>query len=118
MLQQSCMQFRLILLENYPHKITGPYLQNLRLKIVDKCHGLPLAVKALDSLLYSRVQKREWDEILRSEIWGSANCNSSIVKIELPTSPFASKNYQFNKDNLILLWIVEYFLQLYIYIIL
>ena len=92
MLQQSCMvmQFRLILLENHPQKITGPFLQNLHLKIVDKCHDLCLAIKALGSLLYSKVQKREWDEILRSEIWGSAN-NSSVVKIELPTFSFASK---------------------------
>ncbi|KAJ9687545.1 hypothetical protein PVL29_016150 [Vitis rotundifolia] len=46
-----------------------PHLEPVGKKIVDKCRGLPSAVKALGSLLYSKVLTREWNEILKSEIW-------------------------------------------------
>ncbi|CBI23751.3 unnamed protein product, partial [Vitis vinifera] len=31
--------------------------------------GLPLAIKAMGSLLHSKVEAREWDDVLNSELW-------------------------------------------------
>ncbi|KAL6312005.1 hypothetical protein AAG906_017642 [Vitis piasezkii] len=38
-------------------------------QIVHKCQGLPLAIKAMGSLLHSKVEAREWDDVLNSELW-------------------------------------------------
>nr|XP_010906758.3 putative disease resistance protein RGA3 [Elaeis guineensis] len=38
-------------------------------EIVKKCGGLPLAVKALGSLMHSKSQKKEWLSVRDSEIW-------------------------------------------------
>ncbi|RVW24182.1 putative disease resistance RPP13-like protein 1 [Vitis vinifera] len=46
-----------------------PQLEAIGEKIVHKCQGLPLAIKAMGSLLHSKVETREWDDILNSELW-------------------------------------------------
>ena len=46
-----------------------PQLEAIGEKIVHKCQGLPLAIKAMGSLLYSKVEAREWDDVLNSELW-------------------------------------------------
>ena len=38
-------------------------------KIADKCKGLPLAVKALGSLMQSKNNKEDWENVLNSEMW-------------------------------------------------
>ena len=65
---------------------SGPYpqLESISRKIVAKCQGLPLAVKALGCLLYSKTDGREWEQILESEIW-------DLKDIELSRSPIASE---------------------------
>lgn len=46
-----------------------PNLVEIGMEIVKKLRGLPLAAKALGSLLYSKLEEEEWMNILRSEIW-------------------------------------------------
>ncbi|KAG6692063.1 hypothetical protein I3842_10G094400 [Carya illinoinensis] len=38
-------------------------------EIVKKCKGLPLAVKSLGGILYSKVDEREWNSVRDNEIW-------------------------------------------------
>ena len=88
--------------------------------IVDKCQGLPLAVKSLGYLLHSKVEKREWEDVLDSEIWhlqsGYGILPSVILSYHHLSPPvkrcFAycsifPQDHQFNKEELILLWMAE-----------
>ena len=87
---------------------------------VNKCQGLPLAVKSLGYLLHSKVEKREWEDVLDSEIWhlqsGYGILPSVILSYHHLSSPvkrcFAycsifPQDHKFNKEELILLWMAE-----------
>ncbi|KAH7570573.1 hypothetical protein JRO89_XS05G0138300 [Xanthoceras sorbifolium] len=94
-------------------------------KIMQKCKGLPLAAKVLGSLLYSKVEVREWNKILNSKIWDLPSDKSKIIPslrlsyYYLPShlkQCFAycsifPKGYVFDKEKLVLLWMGEGFLQ-------
>jgi len=38
------------------------------MKIVEKCKGLPLALKTMGSLLYNKSSVSEWETVFQSEI--------------------------------------------------
>ncbi|XP_059441960.1 putative disease resistance RPP13-like protein 1 [Corylus avellana] len=93
-------------------------------KIIEKCRGLPLAVKTIGALLGSKPDD-EWDKILKSELWDlpidemgilpalklSYKYLSSPLKQCFAHCSIFPKDYAFKKDQLILLWMAEGFLQ-------
>lgn len=102
-----------------------PNLKVVGEQIVERCKGLPLAVKALGGLLRTKVNRDEWEEILISKIWDLPEEKSHIIPAlrlsyyHLPSdlkrcfdySAIFPKDYEFDKDELVLLWMAEGFLQ-------
>jgi hypothetical protein len=101
-----------------------PQLEDLGREIVVKCDGNPFAVKVIGALLRSSLDVNEWRKVLESELW-----NSSIDETTIPPALRVSykylhidlkrcfaycsvfpKNYTFEKDQVILLWMAEGFL--------
>uniref|UniRef100_A0A0E0LXI5 Uncharacterized protein n=1 Tax=Oryza punctata TaxID=4537 RepID=A0A0E0LXI5_ORYPU len=93
--------------------------------IVDKCKGLPLALKTMGGLMSSKQQVHEWEAIARSNIGDSVKGKDEILSIlklsykHLPSEMkqcFAfcaifCKDYEMEKDMLIQLWIANGFIQ-------
>ncbi|XP_071719118.1 putative disease resistance protein RGA3 [Rutidosis leptorrhynchoides] len=90
--------------------------------ITEKCKGLPLALIAIGRVLKVKGNDEyEWDKLLKSEIWSSNDSILPALKLsyyDLPSQLkqlFAycclfPKDYEFNKKELVLLWMAEGFL--------
>ncbi|XP_010905012.1 disease resistance protein RGA2-like [Elaeis guineensis] len=92
--------------------------------IVKKCGGLPLAVKALGSLMRTKKEVKDWVDIMKSEIWDIEFGEQRILAVlklsynHLPPHlkqcfAFCSifpKDYEMEKDMLIQLWIANGFI--------
>ncbi|XP_004295887.1 PREDICTED: putative disease resistance protein RGA1-like [Fragaria vesca subsp. vesca] len=87
-------------------------------KIAKKCNGLPLAARTLGALMHNKKKRGEWQEVLDSKIWALKEVKQQVFRPLLlsyyelaPTvrrcllycATFV-KDYQFNKQNLIELW--------------
>ncbi|KAK1282822.1 putative disease resistance protein RGA3 [Acorus calamus] len=49
-------------------------------RIVEKCHGLPLAIKTVAGVLKTKPRSvREWEKVLHSEIWSSSEIPNEIL---------------------------------------
>ncbi|KAG5117493.1 hypothetical protein JHK84_043606 [Glycine max] len=100
----------------------NPGYNEIGMKIVEKCGGLPLALKSIGNLLHNKSFVSDWENILKSEIWEIED--SDIVPAlavsyhHLPPhlkTCFAyytlfPKDYEFDKECLIQLWMAENFL--------
>ncbi|XP_031248366.1 putative disease resistance protein RGA3 [Pistacia vera] len=94
-------------------------------KIIKKCKGLPLAVKALSSLLRFKREFEEWENVLESEIWELEEVEQEVFQplllsyYDLPPTLkkcFAycvmfPKDYEIEKEQLIKLWMAQGYLK-------
>ncbi|KAJ0633559.1 putative virus X resistance protein-like, coiled-coil [Helianthus annuus] len=91
--------------------------------IVEKCGGLPLALKAIGRLLRAKMDGEDWDAILKSEICDLENANEIVPALRLSYHDLSTnlkrlfaycslfpKDFLFEKDELVLLWMAEGFL--------
>ncbi|KAJ4966720.1 hypothetical protein NE237_018569 [Protea cynaroides] len=93
-------------------------------KLIEKCKGVPLAIKSLSALMHSKRNGHEWLSIQDNEIWKSEDGTGilSVLKLSYDhLSPplkqcFAycsifPKGYKIEKKTLIQLWMAEGLLQ-------
>ncbi|CAK8530603.1 unnamed protein product [Lathyrus sativus] len=93
-------------------------LQKTGKEIVRKCKGLPLAAQSLGGLLRRKHDIRDWNNILNSNIWEIESKIIPALRISYHYLPpylkrcfvycsLYPKDYEFNKDKLVLLWMAE-----------
>ncbi|XP_028781985.1 putative disease resistance protein At3g14460 [Neltuma alba] len=98
-------------------------LEEIGRKISKKCKGLPLALKAIGSLLYTELSHEQWNGILKSEIWEEKSNSKILPALRLSYCHLPNhlkrcfaycsifpKDYDFDKEHLIQLWMAENFL--------
>uniref|UniRef100_A0A8R7PUI4 Disease resistance protein RGA3 n=2 Tax=Triticum urartu TaxID=4572 RepID=A0A8R7PUI4_TRIUA len=104
---------------------TYPQLEVIGRQIVKKLKGLPLASKALGSLLFCKADEEEWKGILRSDIWElPADKNNILPALRLSYNhlpphlkqcfAFCSvypKDYIFSKEKLVKIWLALGFIR-------
>ncbi|KAG2396480.1 putative disease resistance RPP13-like protein [Vigna angularis] len=94
-------------------------------KIVEICHGLPLALKTMGSLLQNKSSLLEWESIMKSGIWDFSENESDILPALRLSYFYLSSHLKkcfafcalfpkggwFDQEWLIRLWMAENFLE-------
>ncbi|KAK2977169.1 hypothetical protein RJ640_000420 [Escallonia rubra] len=70
-----------------------PKLDQIGEQLVERCCGVPLAIKTLGALLYTKKDEREWLSILNSPIWDS--CEMLLPSLMLSYSHLPSASLKF-----------------------
>ncbi|CAH1429590.1 unnamed protein product [Lactuca virosa] len=100
-----------------------PTLRQHGERFVKKCGGLPLALRILGRLLRTKTDEEEWKYLLDSEIWDLGNGDKIVPVLKLSYNDLSAtlkllfaycslfpKDYVFDKEELVLLWMAEGFL--------
>ncbi|GJN17405.1 hypothetical protein PR202_gb04467 [Eleusine coracana subsp. coracana] len=104
---------------------TYPQLELIGREIVKKLKGLPLASKALGSLLFCKTDEEDWKDILRNDIWElPAEKNNILPALRLSYNHlpphlkqcfvFCSvypKDYIFRREKLVKIWLALGFIR-------
>ncbi|KAG5227244.1 disease resistance protein [Salix suchowensis] len=99
------------------------HLESIGKAIVNKCDGLPLALKALGSLLRSKRSELQWLSVQESEIWNLPDEFGILPALKLSYNNLPPhlkqcfgfccmfpKDYVMNKDQLVKLWMANGFI--------
>ncbi|KAJ0478866.1 putative P-loop containing nucleoside triphosphate hydrolase, leucine-rich repeat domain superfamily [Helianthus annuus] len=91
--------------------------------IVKKCGGLPLALKAIGRLMRTKTEEEEWNDVLNNEIWNLESADEIIPALRLSYHDLSAdlkrlfaycslfpKDFLFEKEELVLLWVAEGYL--------
>ncbi|KAI9078945.1 hypothetical protein K1719_039094 [Acacia pycnantha] len=106
-------------------KIITQKLESIGQKIAEKCAGVPLAIRVMGSLLQSKSRQSDWEAILEGDFWKSCEGDNSIMPIlKLSYDNLAielkqcfaycslyPKDWEYEKDELIDLWMAHSFLE-------
>ncbi|KAM3705267.1 hypothetical protein ACJW30_03G070300 [Castanea mollissima] len=97
-----------------PNRICPPELKSFAQELVRKCKGLPLAIAALGSLMYSKNDTSQWNQINSSLNWNLSN-NPELEAVEhfhcfLYCSLFP-EDRGIRRKRLIKLWMAEGFVE-------
>ncbi|XP_038979860.1 putative disease resistance RPP13-like protein 1 isoform X2 [Phoenix dactylifera] len=98
-----------------------PRLADMGKQIVEKCSGLPLAVKSIGSLLRYMADEKSWMDVIQSDVWEvDENINEILPALRLSYSRMPArlkpcfiycsmfpKDYQFDKDKLVQFWMAQ-----------
>ncbi|KAL1538090.1 putative disease resistance protein RGA3 [Salvia divinorum] len=94
-------------------------------KIAEKCKGLPLAIKAIASLMRFKTTLKEWEDVLRSEFWELEEAEAEglfpplmLSYYDLPSNvkrcftfcAFFPKDHAIEAGNLVQLWMAQGYL--------
>ncbi|KAL1166634.1 hypothetical protein V6Z11_A06G209500 [Gossypium hirsutum] len=85
-------------------------LERIGRQIVQRCGGLPLAIKATGSILRFKSQEREWLRVKESEIWDLEDEGRRILGTCFSFCSIFPKDYVMQKDKLIGLWMANGFI--------
>ncbi|EEF49575.1 putative disease resistance RPP13-like protein 1 [Ricinus communis] len=101
-----------------------PQLEGLDREIVRKCRGLPLVAKTLGNLLHFERDAREWDKILRSNIWDLPSDSSILQSLLLSYYQLPShlkrcfaycatfpRRHEFTRAEVVRLWTAKELIQ-------
>uniref|UniRef100_A0A2N9IH49 Uncharacterized protein n=1 Tax=Fagus sylvatica TaxID=28930 RepID=A0A2N9IH49_FAGSY len=123
--QEECLSLFVQLAFKEGEEKQHPNLFKIGKEIVKKCKGVPLAVRTLAGLLYSKVDEKEWERVRDNEIWNLEQKEGGILptlKLSYDQLPFQlkqcfaycslfPKDHQFNNLHLIQFWMAHGILQ-------